>query len=143
MVSGLLFTYSCADPTSPIFTAASPILEFLWWVLSPAVSLRAVPWTELLSFYHLHFGFCSVFCRISLAAEPFDSHPFKKNKMKRSSSLNRWLNPKNLYWNTKWNGIKKNWVISGWKQSPVVFYYWISLRNTNWLSFQPNIEVGK
>ena len=28
-----------------------------------------------------------------------------------------------------------------WKLSPVVFYYWLALRNTTWLSFQPNTSL--
>ena len=28
-------------------------------------------------------------------------------------------------------------VLLGWKLSPVVFYHWLKLRNTTWLSFQP------
>ena len=28
--------------------------------------------------------------------------------------------------------------ILGWKLSPVVLYRWLTLRNTTWLSFQPN-----
>ena len=30
------------------------------------------------------------------------------------------------------------YMILGWKLSPVVFYRWITARNTTWLSFQPN-----
>ena len=32
--------------------------------------------------------------------------------------------------------------ILGWKLSPVVLYHWLTLRNTTWLSFQPNCTTG-
>ena len=32
-----------------------------------------------------------------------------------------------------------HWHQVGWKLSPVVFYLWLRLQNTTWLSFQPDI----
>ena len=37
--------------------------------------------------------------------------------------------------NTTWLSFQPN---TSWKLSPVVFYRWLRLRNTTWLSFQPN-----
>ena len=35
-----------------------------------------------------------------------------------------------------------HWRILGWKLSPVVFYHWLTLLNTTWLSFQPNWKLS-
>ena len=39
----------------------------------------------------------------------------------------------------EWTEFINFWDVLGWKLSPIVFCYWLTARNTPWLSFQPNI----
>ena len=111
--------------TSPLSNSITALTQTRWHVKWTITKAKAT--IQLRSISHSDSCRSTSCCSIS-----------RTDRLDLDTSLvtSRWLLTRGPIKAVSWP--KRDPILLGWKLIPVVFYHWLTLRNTTWLSFQPN-----